>query len=135
MPDPSEAGLYALGPVILREAGHLPDLRPELLRHVIRGMWDCAGFVGPNAGGYPVASLIASVPTAHEIADVIERVVGRRWRARPLHGAFWVGVSGTACAPWLRYLYEDSTVRSERKLAQARCLLGSLADDPILTNL
>jgi hypothetical protein len=102
----------------------MPDLPAEDLAHVLRGMWDRAGFVGPNNGGYPVASLLAPLPLADDIADVIRAVTGKRSPARPLHRMYWVGVSGHACAAWLRYLYGSATVSSPHKLEQARALMN-----------
>ena len=125
----TERELYELGPRLLTLGSPLPDLPADELAHVLRGMWDSAGFIGPNNGGYPVASLVAPLPTARGVAAAIERVTGRRSAARPLHGAHWVGVSGRACAPWLRYLYDGATARSELKLRQALALI-ELADSP-----
>jgi hypothetical protein len=87
-------------------------------------MWDAKGFVGPNNGGYPVVSLLAPAPLAHEIAAALAEVTGRRNVARPLGDALWVGVSGRACEPWLRYLYDGATVASAVKVGQAAALLG-----------
>ena len=124
-----ERELYELGPQLLALGSSLPDLPAVELAHVLRGMWDSAGFIGPNNGGYPVASLVAPLPTAQGVAAAIGRVTGRRSVARPLHGSHWVGVSGRACAPWLRYLYDGATVRPELKLRQALALI-ELADSP-----
>lgn len=119
-----EHELYKLGPCLLDTGRLLPDFPPEDLPHLLRGMWDHAGFIGPNNGGYPVVSLLAPAPLAHDIARVIEQVTGKRSMARPLQGAYWVGVSGRTCSPWLRYLYDRASVGSTGKLEQARALMS-----------
>lgn len=121
---PREQELYRLGPLLLEAGMSLPELSLEESAHMIRGMWDRYGFVGPNSGGYPVASLLAPMPLAGEIAGVIERVTGKRSVPRPLHGSYWVGVSGRACGPWLKYLYGHATVASTAKLTGVNRVLG-----------
>ena len=118
--------MYDLGPRWLSSGRTLPDLPLDEIAHLLRGMWDRGGFVGLNNQGYPVVSLIAPSPLAQSIAEVIEKVTSRRSPARPLHGNYWVGVSGKTCAPWLEYLYENATVVSARKTEQARALLHAL---------
>ena len=120
-----ERELYELGARWLSTGRPLPHISSDDLAHLLRGMWDHAGFVGPNNGGYPVASLLAPAPLAHDIAAVIESVTAKRSVARPLHGMLWVGVSGRACTPWLSYLYGSASVASPRKREQARELIGA----------
>lgn len=124
--DVRERELYELGPRMLA-AARFPDLPEEDLRHLVRGMWDHAGFIGRNNSGYPVASLIAPAPVAHGIAALIHRITGRRSVARPLNGSYWVGISGRRCSPWLAYLYDDTSIASSHKLHQARVLIGELS--------
>ena len=119
-----ERELYELGRRLLERDAGLPPLSPTDTAHLLRGLWDRAGFIGPNDGGYPVVSVVAPAPLAHGIAGVIERVTGRRCPARPLGGALWVGVSGRWCLPWLEYLYGGARVASETKLRQVALLLG-----------
>lgn len=122
-----EQSLYRLGPYILDHGGRLPALAPESLAHVVRGAWDRSGFVGLNNGGYPVVSLIAPRPLAADVSCLIEQVTGQKKPERPLHGAYWVGVSGGLCAPWLRFLYAGATVYSRRNHDQALTLIESLS--------
>ncbi len=123
----SERELYDLGPLLLTSGQPLPELPHESLAHILRGMWDRSGFIGPNNGGYPVVSLLAPLPLAHDVANLIESVTGRRSAARPVYGSYWVGVSGRRCAPWLNYLYDGASIYSPRKLEQARQLTGAEA--------
>ena len=123
-----ERELYELGRAVLEAGGRLPHGAPDELAHVVRGIWDRAGYVGRNVGGYPVASLVAPPPLAHDIAAVIGAVTGRRSPARPIAGGLWVGASGRACAAWLAYLYGGATVASPTKLAAVRELLADPQD-------
>lgn len=122
----AERALYEAGPRLLTRGATLPHLALPELAPIIRGMWDHAGFIGPNNGGYPVVSLVAPRLLAADLSKVIEEITGRHSPERPLHGAFWVGVSGRTCAPWLRYLYDGASVYSRRKREQAQTLLESL---------
>ena len=122
-----ERELYDLGPRWLAAGRPLPDLPLHEIAHLLRGMWDHAGFIGPNNQGYPVVSLVSPSPLAESIAEVIQKVTGKRSPARPLHGHYWVGVSGRTCAPWLEYLYGNATVASRRKAEQARSLMERAA--------
>ncbi len=127
-PQVRERELYEFGPHLLAVGHPLPDLTDEETAHLLRGMWDHAGFIGRNLGGYPVASLLAPPGLASDIAAVIERVTGRRTVAKPLKsGNQWVGVSGRLCAPWLSHLYCRACVASPRKLEQVRELLEAPA--------
>jgi hypothetical protein len=89
-------------------------------------LWDRVGFVGRNNGGYPVASVLVHRGLAEQIADVVENVTGRRSPARPLGTAYWVGVSGARCGPWLRYLYARASVISPVRARQVNSLLAEL---------
>ncbi len=117
---PGERQLYDLGPYLLIHGMPLPDLPPHAAAHVIRSLWDRAGFIGPNNGGYPVVSLVAPRSLAESVAVLIERVTGKPRPARPVYGGYWVGVSGRACVPWLRYLYGNAAVACEQRREQAR---------------
>lgn len=127
MPGASEAELYELGRCIAAHPASLPDLPPDELRHVIRGLWEASGFIGRNNGGYPVVSLVASQPVAEAAAGAIQSVTGRRSPPRPLRsGGWWVGVSGRWCAPWLEFLYAPPATGAPLKRAQACALIESL---------
>lgn len=114
-----ERALYELGPRLLEDGGVLPPLSSIETAHVLRGLWDRAGFIGPNNGGYPVVSLLAPEDLARSIAAVIEAVTGSRTLARPVGDAYWVGVSGWRCRPLLAYLYGGARIASEAKRRRA----------------
>ena len=122
----TEEELYDLGRWLVGSNMLLPDLANNERSHVLRGLWDDAGFVGRNNGGYPVASVLVQRRLAEQIAEVVEEVTGRRSPARPLHGAHWVGVSGERCAPWLCYLYAGASVVSPVRARQVRTLLAEI---------
>jgi len=121
-----ERELYELGPRLLASGLWLDGMQYDDVRHVVRGMWDKAGFIGRNVGGYPVASIIAPRPVADGIGSLIEIATGRACKARPVASGYWVGASGARCGPWLRYLYADASTVSPTKLAQARALIHEL---------
>ncbi len=121
----TEGELYHLGRWLVGSGALMPTLPLGSITHVIRGLWDRAGFVGHNNRGYPVSSVLVHRGLAEQIADVIEEVTGRRSRARPVGTAHWVGVSGKRCTPWLRFLYADACVVSPTRLVQVRAVLGS----------
>lgn len=118
-----ESDLYSLGPRYLETDEHLPHLPPDALAVLIRSIWDKAGFVGKNVGGYPVVSLVAPRTLAEDIATIIWRQTGRSSPARPLNGNYWVGTSGSTCFPWLHFLYDDARQVSPTRLQQAYLLL------------
>lgn len=118
-----EAELYRLGTLLVARGLAPPDLPPARLRHVLRGLWDTAGHVGPNVGGYPVASLVTPFPLATAVSREIARVTGRPSPPRPVASGYWVGASGRACLTWVRYLYDDAALASVAKRAQASALL------------
>lgn len=121
----SEEQLHELGRWLLATGSRLPSLPATASAHVLRGIWDRAGFIGLNNGGYPVASLLVHRELAEQVAEVIEEVTGRRSPARPLGPAYWVGASGKQCALWLRYLYADTSGTSPTRVAQVRALLDA----------
>ncbi len=120
--------LYELGPRLLATGRALPPLPLDATAHILRGIWDRAGFVGLNNGDYPVASLLVPAPLAESIALLIEQVTGRRSVARPVGGSLWVGVSGRMCVPWLEYLYGSASVGPEAKRDRARQLINACAN-------
>lgn len=122
----TEEELYNLGRWLVGSNMLLPDLSNNEKSHVLRGLWDRAGFVGRNNGGYPVASVLVHWGLAEQIADVVEEVTGRRSPARPVGAAHWVGVSGARCGPWLRYLYACASVVSPVRARQVRTLLAEM---------
>ncbi len=122
----TEEELYDLGRWLVGSNILLPDLSDSERSHVLRGLWDRAGFVGRNNGGYPVASVLVHHGLAKQIAKVVEEVTGRRSPARPLGASYWVGVSGARCRPWLRYLYARASVVSPVRARQVRTLLAEM---------
>lgn len=121
-----ESALYKLGLDSLANGDPLPRLSRMQLAIVIRAMWDRAGFIGRNNGGYPVVSLLSDIHPATDIANAIEAVTGRSSPPRLVGGRYWVGVSGRTCVPWLRFLYDNACEVSEARLGQAEQLLREM---------
>ncbi len=124
----NEKDLYLLGSSASIDIQLISGLSHDESRHVIRGLWDGKGFIGLNLGGYPVASLVVdSLDLAFWISERIWAVVGRYVPPRNLKsGLIWVGVSGRKCAPWLRYIYDQSNFVSVDKFSKAKELISML---------
>jgi hypothetical protein len=111
---------YGIVPKKTHIVGQPKDIARELIPHYIRGLFDGDGCAYIDSKGYLHCSIVGSKKMITFVNNEFKKIYHNNCSVRPTRNSFVISYGGKTGARFAEYIYQDATIKMDRKYQIAK---------------